>query len=136
MSRKERESRTPAQVVEQPNPGADDSPPQRFGMPTPNEVLAEKATTAAAPERQSTSTPTLDADTLNRARALLWRACLELGASHPARQHLEDLVDIWGFTGPNKQAVQNIIAILRLMHAPESVLRPLDEAADILAGRR
>lgn len=117
MSRKERESRTPAQVVEQP--------------------VAEHE---QAPEAQSAPdpAPALTADALNRVRALLWRAAIELGQGHPARVHIEGLAGgadtILGNLRPT--SLQGITATLRLMHASESVLRPLDEAADILAGRR
>lgn len=82
--------------------------------------------------------PFLLPDALNRVRALLWRAAIELGQGHPARVHIEGLAGgaetILGNLRPT--SLQGITATLRLMHASESVLRPLDEAADILAGRR
>lgn len=119
MSRKERESRTPAQVVEQPVAEHEQAP----------EVQA-------APDPMPS--PFLLPDALNRVRALLWRAAIELGQGHPARKHIEGLGDTPPRTMecPNGHVLASITATLRLMHASESVLRPLDEAADILAGRR
>lgn len=122
MSRKERreESRavTPLQTVEQPTVEHE----QQSELP-------------AAPEPMPS--PLLLPDALNRVRALLWRAAIELGQGHPARKHIEKLGDIPTLPCTHNPYGDNLahwIATLRLMHAPDTVLRPLTEAAAILGG--
>lgn len=102
-------------------------------LPSPASVVITRTPTPA---------PTLDADAMNRVRALLWRAAIELGQGHPARKHVEMLGDdtpheLWDPSSPKWKVhtrLANIRATLSLMHAPESVLRPLTEAAAILGG--
>lgn len=69
-----------------------------------------------------------------RLRAKLWRAAIELG-THPAAKHIEAMGNNPPQTNscPAAQELADIIATLRLMHAP--AVATLEEAVDILAGR-
>lgn len=121
MSRKERESRTPAQVAEQPVVEHEQAPEAQ-----------------AAPDPAPATYPGISPSATIRLRAVLWRAALDIGQAHPARKHLEALADEVQRAAVSAfgQALAELTATLRQMHAKADVMQSLSEAADILAGRR